>query len=176
MNCRPDHSAAHLSSHSFSLWVGVWGHSTLLHYVQVRSLLSLLGSLRRWREWGGKRDFDHFWLSETLEFKATLIKKPLEKMIPFLGLWPWWQQQVLPPHSALSLGRGECWKAQSQVPVLYYLPNIFMGLFLADSCLWYHLAEVPWYIQEQAWNFWVSRLPKVSTRLYSLYSQRNILA
>lgn len=109
----------------------VWSHSTFLQDVQVRASLNSMGSLRRTR--GGDRNIsDHVWLSETLKGKATVIRGPLGKITLFLGLWPWRWRWVLPPPSALSLSRGACWKAQSQVPAQYQLPNIFYEV--ASGC------------------------------------------
>lgn len=123
VNRRADHSAAHLSSCSFILRVGVWGHGAFLQCVQVRASLNSPGSWRRWRE-GGKYISDQVWRSEALKGEATLIRGPLGKNIPFLGPWRWRRWQALPPHSAPSQSRSAWGKAQGQVPVQYQLPNV----------------------------------------------------
>lgn len=108
-----------------------------------------------WAVWGeeeGVKEIFHVWLSETLKGKATVIRGPLGKITLFLGLRPWRWWWVLPPPSALSLSRGACRKAQSQVLLNISCQIFFMRLLLAAPYLCCRLAEIPWYFPEPARN------------------------
>lgn len=121
------------SSFQLQLYFVDWGlRSQCFAAVRSGESIAQLPGLFEEMKRGGKNISDQICLSEALKGKATLIRSPLENIIPFLGLWPWRRWQVLPPHSALSLSRGVCWQVQSQVSVQYQPPNIFYGV--ASGC------------------------------------------